>query len=481
MVGSVQTTFSSVPAPGAGVRPSICRMLELLDEDVVDYLAREGAGRPYRLAQAAMDLAFALETRERGIINSAKNDGLYRSLLSSLSTMMRVFWEPAWRLSSPEEISALLGGVRSGLVYPPGTGPIQKRWLESAGLATACLQALESNCLDSIRDDFLTLPSGQRRTRLQCGDILVFSDPKMNRRAAGLTLKHPDSQCEPYETFHLRRYAGDPESTNVIWHTEYAQSITELLQLAADGGNPKLATGTPVDASTHRLLPSEGFVPTPDSSATLNTLRLLAGAANESVQVLVLPELSIADYERIRDELRASKLPALIVPGTRAEASSRGGYRNIASLWYCGRLLFDYQKIHAMHAGVQPSENAKDPWNGRQPELCVPGNTLSVLWSPEWTATVVICSDLFNPRINEAIRRTRTNLVLVPLLSPKLDGLADKMESIAFDNQAVAVASNSVHPQSGSEQGTSAVFTPMATRPTWRLDEVGVLCVHPWS
>ena len=228
-------------------------------------------------------------------------------------------------------------------------------------------------------------------------------------------------------------------------------------------------------------------------SAAVSTMldQLLEAAAREKVRVLVLPELSIADMDEVRRLLAAKPTwTALVVPGSMAAPipDSPTQYWNQAPVWLTGRYVFDYNKIHPMYTAAQPTvdgnkqpvENGSDPWAGRHPEHCTPGDTIHVLWSPEWSVTVVICSDLNSPDIQQALMQAKVNLILVPLLTPKLRNFPTTLAHVAAQNQAVIVTSNSIHPSPRSEEMTSAMYTPMNLEPGWHNDPVGELRLHGW-
>ena len=456
-------------------------------ETVVQRLAGASAS-PYRLACAAIDVAYHAERDYPGVVTRAKAEVGFAGLLAALCSMMGsdrdgyVWPGTADRLAS--RLWSSLGGRKSALESQAAAGGE----LRGVGLAVACLAALAHVQLEAIRNEFLEIGD-----QLAAGDVLVVPDPGMPARASGLPLSNnPENECNSYETRQLRRYRGDPDGIRVVWHKRYATHLVELLE--TDPGtrlHPRIASGTPVDATTPRTPPEEGYVPTRTPHVTRMIDKLLDDAAQQAVRILVLPELSIADMDEVRRLLAAKPdWAALVVPGSMAAPipGSPTQYWNQAPVWLTGRYVFEYNKIHPMYTAAQPmvdgdkhpGENDSDPWAGRRPEHCTPGDTIHVLWSPEWSVTVVICSDLNSPDILEALVRTKVNLVLTPLLTPRLGNFSTTLPYVSAQNQAVIVASNSVHPSPRSEEMTSAMYAPMNLEPGWHNDPVGELRIHGW-
>lgn len=457
-------------------------------ETVVQRLA-DASASPYRLACAAIGIAYHAEHDDPGVVTRAKDEAGYAGLLATLCSMMesdrnRHIWP-----ETADQLSSLLWNSLGGRNSALESEAAASGQLRGVGLAVACLAALARIQLEAIRNEFLEIGD-----HLAAGDVLVAPDPGMPARASGSPLSNnPENECNSYETRQLRRYRGDPDDIRVVWHKRYAESLVTLLKYDDKTGiHPKIASGTPVDATTPRTPPEEGYVPTKTSQVTRMMDKLLDDAAQHAVRILVLPELSIADMNEVRRLLAAKpNWAALVVPGSMAAPipDSPTQYWNQAPVWLTGRYVFDYNKIHPMYTAAQPmvdgdeqpGENGSDPWARRHPEHCTPGDTIHVLWSPEWSVTVVICSDLNSPDIQQALMQAKVNLILVPLLTPKLGNFPTTLAHVAAQNQAVIVTSNSVHPSPPSEEMTSAMYTPMNLEPGWHNDPVGELRIHSWQ
>lgn len=427
----------------------------------------------YTLAREALCVLFEIETEFTGAVGVAKGLEGYQGLVASLRELM---------------------ADRRGKEWPTVVG--WKNLLKTCFGRSTSVEQLTVALLHALDEELFRELQGGFEEHLKVnrflveGDLIVLPEPSMLALASGnsVTMSR-ENTASVYETHRLRRFPGPPPGVKVELIAHHGASLTATLGI--DGHcDPsqvlRFASATPTDRDTPRRQPSDGFAPTIDSGALRVAKAIVKQAVDAEVRVLVLPELSLPDESSAISVMAGwGRRPGIVVPGSTVvqDLADPQRFWNRAQVWMNGRPTMTHTKIHLMYAAAQPKlNNGEATWGSRAPERCIPGDTLTLLWSPEWIVAVLICSDLNDSGLRKVLSDVQANLILVPFLTPKLDDFRRLLSGMVSSNQAVVVTSNSHPPGDGVGGGnaTSALYTPMEPDPWWHDDAVGLLRQHQW-
>ncbi|TVR65531.1 MAG: hypothetical protein EA420_02875 [Candidatus Competibacteraceae bacterium] len=176
---------------------------------------------------------------------------------------------------------------------------------------------------------------------------------------------------------------------------------------------------------------------------------LLRQAAEQGIDVLVLPELSVdADWvDRAEQWLQAHpQSPSVVVLGSFHD-QRQGRRRNICTTLAPGSRLHEHYKFNAFE--WRPPDPATGAETVYREDIATTPATITIHLGRHWSLTTLICKDFIEPGVDHLLEELRVGLVLIPACSETTEPFLHNASRLASNAQAVVVVANltAINPQ----------------------------------
>jgi predicted amidohydrolase len=192
-----------------------------------------------------------------------------------------------------------------------------------------------------------------------------------------------------------------------------------------------------------------GVAPRDEVDQLARCTALLEIGREQGCRVVVFPELSTTRpiVQAMRRWLDRQDRVELIVAGSRHQRTRDGRWTNEAAILVRGlRETLRHRKFRP-YGFYEPPPEGSAPGDGeprvKRLELLAPGLPGFTVWlSPHWSMTCLICKDLVQEPVPHVLSEIRTNLVLVPALSFKMDAFRTAAADLATWGQGITLVAN---------------------------------------
>lgn len=192
-------------------------------------------------------------------------------------------------------------------------------------------------------------------------------------------------------------------------------------------------------------------------------LALLELARRHRCRIVAFPELSVSAKLRttIAEWLTSQEVVDMVLAGSCHVPAEDGRWHNEAAVLIRGMAEPIVHRKFRSFSFPDPSNAPREARVRRHEYLAVAKPALSAQLSPHWTVVVLICKDALQEPIPRILGDIRANLVLVPVLSFKMDAFRAVAASIATWGQGVSLMANAcVAPDAESERPPLVIGMP---------------------
>lgn len=282
---------------------------------------------------------------------------------------------------------------------------------------------------------------GGDRHRLRAGDVYPAPLPPWPSRL-GAALRTPSGWSTGYaadEHPFVRVHRGGPIAVDVdftLWRPlrAIADGLDRVATLWPNAGLAELGLVPPRS-------PAFPVAAVDEVAQGDRVLALLEAALARDATVIVLPELSTtpAIVERVAERLRREASVRLVVCGSWHGRAADGTPANVAEGLLAGRPERLRHRKLAPFAHPFPRDPAKRVLEGI---VAADPPVLTVYQADRWRIAILICKDVLQDDVAEAVERAGVNLLLVPAMSETVQPFVDRAGQHRLKSQALTVCVN---------------------------------------